>query len=247
VNKLWKPCFATLIGLCLFGNQALAEENATLSPDDEVPPAQPAPAAYDNLGQPWTLPKYEPYRGFEKAIQRAYAEERASMAQRMAFTPVPGTGPWLAGSRFFDCDEETLSVNAWLISRHEKKERAPGRELEENNRGWGVVYSCNGWSVGLDRMVNSNRGQAVVFSVVWGTRVAEIGPVFFNGTIGYARVSYGVPKYNATLYDNSVVGFGGVGLTRWPEWTVNIAPVPKVAGNAYILWVNYELIRFKGP
>jgi hypothetical protein len=234
-----------MIPLALSAFAAQAQENpiAALSPDDEVSVMQSIHVANDRVAQPWVLPTYEPYgRGFQRAIQRAIAEERSLAAKLIALEKNSGTtGPWLSSNRFLGCEHETLSVNAWLASQHKDSTK----DHEEKNRGVGLVYSCNGWSASADELINSNRGKARVLSLVWGMRLIEVGPIFINGSVGYARVSYGVPRYNVTLYETSPIGYVGVGLVQYPKFTFNLAPVPETAGKAIIAWVKYEVVRFK--
>lgn len=186
------------------------------------------------------LSKMELYPGISRAVE---AVTRGSASWAAVNETSSGSDFQLLSNRFLPCARETLSINVWLVSQHAKKDRP--WELQEKNRGVGFFYSCDGWSTGFDRMVNSNNGKATVFSLLWGRRIAEVGPVFLNGKVGFARVGYEVPRYNVTLYENAKIGFLGVGLTRLPHVTLNIAPVPKVAGNAYIAWVSYEVKSFK--
>ena len=94
-------------------------------------------------------------------------------------------------------------------------------------------------------MVNSNNGKATVLSLLWGPKPLEIGPILLSGKVGIARVSYGVPRYDVTLYENTKIGFATVCLIWFPEVCLNAAPVPKVAGNAYIAWVSYKFTSLK--
>lgn len=185
------------------------------------------------------IQRMEFYPGINRAVAETLMQNVAPRAQSYE----RGSGFKLLSSRFFPCDNESLSVNVWLVSKHESKSR--NKELQEKNRGVGMFYSCDGWSTGFDRMINSNNGQATVLSLLWGPKPLEVGPVLLGGKAGFARVSYGVPKYNVTLYENTKIGFLTVGMKRWPQFSLNIAPVPKVAGDAYIAWVSYKFMSLK--
>lgn len=153
------------------------------------------------------------------------------------------TGPLLATSRFFACESETFSVNYWLVSDHDDKDRP--RSLNEKNRGFGFFYSCDGWSAGYDRMKNSNDGKAELVSVFWGDKLLDVDFVSVSGKVGYGRIAYGVPRHNVTLRQNSKLAFLGLGVRQVPGFSFNIARVPKTAGKAYIFWMSYEVVRFK--
>lgn len=215
-----------------WGEPAQAEIHAETPKEKEILPS------VDSIFHP--LPSVH-RGGFERAINRVLAEEQRRATRDFSQERSSTDGPLLASRRFFDCEKEMLSLDAWLLSDH----KGSKKDHNEKNRGFGLVYSCDGWSVAFDRMINSNRGQAQVLSLVWGTELLRLGPVFINGSIGYARLSYEVPRYRVTLYENTVVGFVGVGLTSFPKLTVNIAPVPETAGKAIIVWVKYEIHRFK--
>ncbi|MEZ0208888.1 MAG: hypothetical protein ACAH17_01775 [Candidatus Paceibacterota bacterium] len=149
----------------------------------------------------------------------------------------------LPSKSFFQCGRSSISINRWLVSHHMGSDHH--RDLNEKNSGWGLVYNCGNWSAGLDRMVNSNRGTAIVGSVFWGKKFIEMGPVFLKGSIGYVRVSYEVPHYNVTLYDNAAIAFVSVGTTYIPGLQLNITKVPKTAGRALLSWMTYEVYVFK--
>jgi hypothetical protein len=112
------------------------------------------------------------------------------------------------------------------------------RDLNERNYGTGLAFSCDAWSVGYDRLINSNRGEAEILSLLWGMRLAEVGPFFLDGKLGVARVGYEVPKYRVTLHQNTEVAYVSVGFVRWPRISLNIAPVPKMAGRAVIAFLK---------
>ncbi len=215
---------ATLIAV---GTLALCGKKAEASalPTEETSAAQ-------------TLPEYEPYPGFNTAIRKTLDAEReyALRFWKKQSTPeVDDSG--LPSKSFLNCERESVSVNMWLLSQHASKERK--RDLNEKNRGFGIFYTCDNWSLGFDRMVNSNEGKARILSLLWGAGLAELGPIFLAGKIGIGRLRYGVPRLNATLHKTSVIGFASVGLVNHPEWRINVAPVPETAGDAYIVWITY--------
>lgn len=180
------------------------------------------------------------------ALHNAWTDRGTVTEKQWAASMAKGTSddpnPW-PSARLWTCEKEALSGNIWLISHHQGKDRK--KKLQENNTGAGIVYSCDQWSAEIDRMINSNNGKAVLVSILWSTPDAELGPVLLRATVGYTRLSYEVPKYRATLYDNTAVAFLSARLKEHPRLSINVAPVPKTAGNAYIVWITYELIRFE--
>lgn len=203
----------------------------SLLPDDEVPvPQDIAPE------KPFVLPEYEMVPGMREAVRltlRGFTIAPINESERNA--------NWLVPAPFIKCATASISFNYWVMSHHQGERTRP---LEENNRGKGIVFTCDGWSFSVDRMINSNRGKATVIAIVWSAQM-ELGPVFVRGSAGYAAVSYGIPRYNVTVRDNTNIGYVSFGLTDFPKFSVNVAPVPKVAGNAYILWVTYRIAEFK--
>lgn len=190
--------------------------------------------------KPFVLPEDEIYPGVQKAVREVIREDhkRTLLIMFEGEEAVPAT----TLAEMLGCKKSSLSLNAWLVSRHNSKQRS--RELNENNTGGGFIYSCDNWSASYDQLINSNRGKATVLAVVWGTRLLEVGPFFLKGSIGYARVGYEVPRYNVTLRENSKIAYLGIGLKDYDRLTLNVAPVPKTAGDAYILWVTYRVIDF---
>lgn len=218
MRKNWKTYFwiAVLVGVCIFAVKARA---------NELPPGTPT-------AKPLDLTLHTSWLRREQYFVETQAKANSTN----------DTGSW-PSARLWDCDKEALSGNVWLMSRHQGKDRK--KELQEENIGGGVVYSCDEWSAEIDRMINSNNGKATLVSLLWSTPDAELGPVLVRATVGYMWLSYEVPKYNATLYDNAAIAFVSARLKAYPKLSVNVAPVPKTAGNAYIVWVTYELFRFE--
>jgi hypothetical protein len=215
--KHWKTYLLTVALVCVFASKARA---------DGLPSSTPAVKPLDlTLHTKW-LQRDQPF-----SVARTETSSAGSVSRD------------LPSARLWNCDKEALSGNVWLMSRHQGKDRK--KELQEENIGGGIVYSCDQWSAEIDRMINSNNGKATLVSLLWSTPDVELGPVLIRATVGYMWLSYEVPKYHATLYDNTGVAFVSVRLKEYPKFSVNGAPVPKTAGNAYIIWVTYELLRFE--
>lgn len=189
---------------------------------------------------PFVLPDYEIYPGTKKAIQSVIHGDH----KRVSLVRFEGEeiGQVTSLAEMLGCKRSSLSLNVWLVSHHTGERHS--RDLNEKNTGAGTVYSCDNWSASYDQLVNSNRGKATVLAIVWGTRLLEVGPFFLKGSVGYARVGYEVPRYNVTLHENSKIAYLGFGLKGYDRFTMNVAPVPKTAGDAYIAWVSYRLVDF---
>jgi hypothetical protein len=186
-------------------------------------------------------------RPLDLELHTTWLDRERTIAENVAAAGVAGRdgdsfAAWRS-ARLWNCEKEAVSGNIWLISHHQGKDRK--KKLQENNTGAGIVYSCDEWSASLDKMINSNNGKATLVSLLWSTPDAELGPVLVRATVGYMRLSYEVPKYNATLHDNTAVAFVTARLKEYPRLSVNLAPVPKTAGNAYIIWLTCELFRFE--
>jgi len=203
------------------------------------------------------ISKMELYPGINKAVTEARYEwntppynipsQKLTLAQRINAKAVMSQETLdvsfhVDSEKFYECVNATLSFDVWLVSKHQSKQRS--RELNEKNHGYGLVYTCGRWSLGLDQMINSNKGKAQVLSLVWSTENLEVGPFFVNGNVGYARLSYEVPRYNITLYDSTKIAFVGTGLNVLPQVQLNFAPVPKMAGKAWITWLKVRLLQF---
>jgi hypothetical protein len=224
-----KPLIAAILiaalALAVCGKKA----EASTFPTDEVPPV--------------AVQNYEAYPGVNTAVRKTIDDERAYALQFWKKESTPEVEySELPPKRFLDCERESISVNAWLFSQHASKDRK--KNLNEKNRGSGIFYTCDNWSLGFDRMINSNRGEARVLSLLWGKRLIEVGPTFLEGKIGVGRLWYEVPRFDTTLTKNSIIGFASVGLVAHPRWTLNVAPVPETAGNAYIVWLTYRVFEF---
>lgn len=190
--------------------------------------------------KPLVLPDYEIYPGVKKAVQEVVrGDHKRTLLIRFEGEKI---GPSATLAEMLGCKKSSLSLNVWLVSHHTGEKHS--RDLNEKNTGGGVVYSCDNWSASYDQLVNSNRGKATVLALVWGTRLLEVGPFFLKGSVGYARVGYEVPRYNVTLHENSKIAYLGIGLKDYDRFTLNVAPVPKTAGSAYILWVTYRVVDF---
>ena len=141
---------------------------------------------------------------------------------------------------FIPCKEKGWGLNIWGFSHHTGTSNT---KLNENNYGEGVSFSCDNLSVGVDMLKNSNRGRALLGTILWNLKFGEAGGFIFGSKLGVGALSYQVPKYQATIHGNTeiVYFYAKCGKEYFCNgFSVNLAPVPKLAGKAYIMWFTME-------
>ena len=121
-----------------------------------------------------------------------------------------------------------------------------GSSLDEKNYGKGLSYNSTDWTLSVDTMTNSNRGKAVLVTFLNNVELMKLGGNTFGAKFGAGSLSYYVPKYDATAKGETGIAFIYLRCGKYyfcDGWTINAAPVPKMAGKAWILWLSVDLFK----
>lgn len=165
-----------------------------------------------------------PYQ-FKHAADEKQSEAWTARQLRMRLDP----------ARILPCDEVRLDLNLWGFSHHTGDR---SRKLQEHNRGAGLVASCGDWSGGLDSIVNSNDGRAQLQTILRRIPLVSYGSFTGGVKLGMLKMKYEVPQFGATLSGQDKVAYFYI---ERKGYHINLAPVPKMAGKAWIIWFTVPL------